>query len=95
VLVADQKEFKNSSFEGQALSYFREVVGEGRVQRLDGIECFSGLSDRWFWRWRLARMVRQGKLHKRHGRGNFWPSTRRLHHYGLPEINGSGMPSAQ
>lgn len=93
--MTDSKESKKPSFEEQALAHFRDGVGYGKLQRLDGIECYSELSDRWFWRWRLARMARQGKLHKRDGRGNFWPSTRRLHYYGLPKSKGNGVPNAQ
>lgn len=92
-MTADKKS-KTTSFEEQALAYFRDEVGDGRVQRLDGIECFSDLSDRLFWRWRLARMARRGKLHVIHGRGNFWPSTRKLHHYGLPKPKDNGVPNA-
>ena len=69
-------------FERVALRYFHREVGPGRVQRIDGIECFSPLPDYWFWRYRLNRMVKNGLLVRR-SVGSFWPSCDGMPAYGL------------
>lgn len=60
-------------FRQTALSYFPDQVGEGNLQRIDGVACFSPLPKFWFWRSRLAWMVRRGDLVKKSTR-SFWPS---------------------
>lgn len=74
-----------------ALRYFREQVGYGRTQRIDGVECFSPLPQFWFWRFRLNRMVRKGLLMRR-SIGSFWPSCNGMPAYGLP--CGESRPAA-
>jgi hypothetical protein len=71
-----------SDFERTVLAYFRDEVGMGVIQRIDGIECFSPLPKFWFWRSRLNRMVRKGLL-KRRGIGSIWPSCDGMPGYGL------------
>jgi hypothetical protein len=50
----------NKNFAKTAVEYFEKEVGRGMIQRIDGVECFSPLSDFWFWRIRLAMLVRKG-----------------------------------
>lgn len=69
-------------FEDAALTYFRERVGPGMLQRIDGVETFSPLPQFWFWRTRLNRMVKKGLLVKR-STGSFWPSLDGMPAYGL------------
>lgn len=70
------------TFENEALRYFRDEVGAGVVQRIDGIACFSSLSEFWFWRFRLNRMVRKGLLTKRIV-GSIWASCNSMPWYGI------------
>jgi hypothetical protein len=73
---------KLSKFERTALLYFRDAVGYESIQRIDGIDCFSPLSDFWFWKIRLSRMVKKGLL-KRESISSIWASTRHLPWYGI------------
>lgn len=70
-------------FRQTALSYFRDSVGDGNLQRIDGVACFSPLPKFWFWRSRLAWLVRRGDLVKKSTR-SFWPSCNGMPAYGLP-----------
>lgn len=70
------------SFEKTAVEYFEKEVGPGMLQRIDGIECFSPLSDFWFWRIRLALLVRKRVLVKR-AIGSIWASCNGMPGYGL------------
>ena len=70
------------TFEETALAYFRDEVGAGVIQRIDGIECFSPLPKFWFWRFRLNRMARKGLLTRR-GIGSIWASCDGMPGYGI------------
>lgn len=64
------------------MTYFRDEVGPGFIQRIDGIECFAPFTDMWFWRFRLDLMVTKGLLIRR-GIGSIWPSCDGMPGYGL------------
>lgn len=68
-------------FEKEALRYFKEEVPSGYTQRIDGIECFSKLSEFWFWRYRLHRMASRGLI-KRSYHGSIWASCNGMVAYG-------------
>ena len=76
------------AFQQTAMTYFRDQVGPGMLQRIDGIACFSPLSDYWFWRFRLNRRVARGELTRR-AMGSFWRSCDGMPAYGLPSQKGS------
>jgi hypothetical protein len=59
-----------TEFEKTAIEYFRDEVGAGMIQRIDGIECFSPLPKFWFWRIRLSMLVRRRLLVKRDSRAS-------------------------
>lgn len=71
------------SFREAALTYFDKQVGDGNLQRIDGIRCFSPLGNYWFWRFRLNRMVARGDLVRRETR-SIWKSCDGMPAYGLP-----------
>lgn len=71
-----------SKFEKEALDYFKNIVGPGMLQRIDGIECFSTLPNFWFWKFRLNRMVRKGLLIKRKT-SSFLPTYDGMMSYGI------------
>ena len=68
-------------FEAEAIRYFRDSVPAGMMQRIDGIE-LSRLSEFWFWRWRLDRLVKRGVLSRRSTR-SFWRSCDGMPAYGI------------
>lgn len=67
-----------------ALSYFRDEVGSGQLQRIDGIACFSPLPGFWFWRLRLRWMVARGELIRKEV-PSMWRSCDGMPAYGLPQ----------
>ncbi len=69
-------------FEKTAIEYFRDEVGVGMIQRIDGIECFSPLPKFWFWRIRLALLVRRGQLVKKEF-PSIWRSCDGMPGYGI------------
>ena len=71
-----------SEFKDVALTYFRDEVGAGMMQRIDGVACFSPLPKFWFWRIRLEMLVRRGLLKKRRF-GSIWPSCDGMPGYGI------------
>lgn len=75
------------SFEKAAIRYFSEQVPTNTYQRIDGIECFSPLSDYLFFRMRLNRLVRRGIL-KTKTFGSVWLSCRRMPSYALAKPTG-------
>ena len=70
------------TFEEKAVRYFSTQVPPGHFQRIDGVECFSPLSEHWFWRFRLNRLVRRGVLQSR-VLGSIWLSCRNMPSYGI------------
>lgn len=76
-----------STFETEALRYFRDHVGIGAVQRIDGIACFSKLSRFWFWELRLAWMAKKGLL-IRQTRNSLLASQRNMPWYGISKARG-------
>lgn len=76
------------SFRQVALDYFRDEVGDGYVQRIDGIACFSPLRRFWFWRVRLIWMVLRGDL-MRKPTPSIWKDFDGMWSYGLPARNAS------
>lgn len=72
-----------SAFEKAAVKYFTEEVGEGRTQRLDGIQCFSPLSRFWFLKLRLDLLVSRGVLARTY-HSSIFRSARIMPWYGLP-----------
>lgn len=86
---------KNKSFEETAIAYFSdpEKVGVGRLQRIDGIECFSPLPKFWFWRLRLRLLARKGVL-KRIRTRSIWASCNGMPAYGIGERNGHHRTTA-
>jgi hypothetical protein len=70
------------AFEETAIEYFRDEVGAGMIQRIDGIECFSPLPKFWFWRIRLSLLVRRGLLVKK-GFPSIWRSCDGMPAYGI------------
>lgn len=70
------------SFRETAIDYFRNEVGPDRIQRIDGIECFSPLPKFWFWRIRLALLVCDGVLVKK-GIRSIWRSCDGMPGYGI------------
>lgn len=73
---------KMRSFENEAVEYFSTQVPPGHFQRVDGVECFSRLSEYWFWRWRLERLVRRGVLRSKVF-GSIWRSCSNLPSYAI------------
>lgn len=71
-----------SKFTDVALQYFRDDVGPGQLQRIDGVRCFSPLPRFWFWHLRLKMMVRRGQLTARRTR-SIWKSCDGMPAYGL------------
>jgi hypothetical protein len=71
-----------SSFEKAAVEYFKDEVGAGMIQRIDGIESFSPLPTFWFWRFRLALLARRGLL-VRKGFPSIWRSCDGMPGYGI------------
>lgn len=71
-----------NGFEKTAIEYFRDEVGAGMIQRIDGIECFSPLPKFWFWRIRLAILVRRKLLVKK-GIRSIWRSCDGMPGYGI------------
>lgn len=71
-----------SKFEDAALRYFRDEVGPDRVQRIDGVKCFSPLTWFWFWHLRLKLMVRRGLLISKRTR-SIWKSCDGMPAYGI------------
>lgn len=69
-------------FQKTAIEYFRDEVGAGMIQRIDGIECFSPLPKFWFWRIRLALLARRGLLVKK-GIRSIWRSLDGMPGYGI------------
>ena len=73
-------------FNDAAMHYFENVVGVGVFQRIDGVECFSPLSDYWFWRIRLGILVKRGLVQKRVF-GSIWKSCRHMPSYGIAQAH--------
>ena len=71
-----------SEFQTEAVRYFTEDVGPGVLQRVDGVNCFSRLSDFWFWRIRLNKLVKRGILISK-PMGSIWPSCDGMLAYGI------------
>lgn len=71
-----------SLFRETAVAYFRDEVGPGMLQRIDGIRCFSPLTKFWFWQLRLDFLVREGVLQRRR-MGSIWRSCDGMPAYGL------------
>jgi hypothetical protein len=82
------------TFEKAAVRYFSTQVPGGQYQRIDGIDCFSPLSDYWFWRLRLNSLVRRGILRRRVF-GSIWLSCRKMPSYGLAPAHASTPVTAQ
>lgn len=70
------------TFEQAAVRYFKTQVPPNHFQRIDGVECFSPLSNFWFWRFRLNRLVSRGVLQSKVF-GSIWPSCRKMRSYGI------------
>lgn len=70
------------SFDHEALRYFSREVPPRYFQRIDGVACFSPLSDYIFWKWRLNRLVRRGVL-KSKPTSSIWPSCNGMPAYAL------------
>ncbi|NTF16833.1 hypothetical protein G6L37_00140 [Agrobacterium rubi] len=73
-----------SSFRRVAVDYFETEVGHGMIQRIDGIRCFSPLPRFWFWRFRLAILVKRGLLVKT-GFPSIWRSLDGMAAYGIAD----------
>lgn len=73
-------------FEKTAVAYFEAEVGHGMIQRIDGIACFSPLPKFWFWRIRLAILVRRGLLVKK-GFPSYWRSLDGMPAYGIAALS--------
>lgn len=72
---------KDDGFEKAALNYFENEVPKGMTQRIDAINCFSDLSRYRFWRKRLAKMAKQGKIKMRR-HDSIWASCNGMVGYG-------------
>lgn len=74
----------NKGFRQTAVEYFESEVGHGKIQRIDGIRCFSPLPKFWFWRIRLAILVGRGVLVER-GFPSIWRSLDGMAAYGIAD----------
>jgi len=70
-------------FEHEAFGYFRDEIGRGYVQRVDGVACFAPFRRYWFWRARLEIMAARGLIGKKPTSG-FFPSCDGMRSYGIP-----------
>ena len=76
------------TFEQIAVRYFTTQVSVNGFQRVDAVECFSPLSEFWFWEFRLNRLVRRGVLRSRKF-GSIRASCRDMRSYGIALEGGS------
>lgn len=71
-------------FREVALQHFREEVGDGKIQRIDGLLFYSPLPKYWFWKARLRFTVLCGDLVMKRW-SKRWFSVRRMPYFGLPD----------